>query len=359
MEKVNLSIKIRYHGIWCNSFLSGTNDKPISKTNVRSPIISSQHLKKGLVHTPPTHNTAIGIVNRLIGDPRKLFQIREDSSYILKDLEDKVEIYQEFISTPELISLKNSDSNITSQTQFNGLVKDDPNFFNSEEAKIIWQTLWLSQEELTTWLRSDRSEYPDPEFPFAANFDGVILANRLEEISQLKPIPLNQEIFEIFEQLHHHFSVDYLKPETIQAFEKGDSKKSKFYIASLYFSALYLVIELLEKNKKPIDRFLSKRGSLVGISKRTFTKRDFMIPHTKGKKVLRNFPYISKTFEKGLGEIVDMLDKRDGLLVINFKEISKNKADEIESRIEAAKVSNFKVGKKGIAWIETIHQSNQ
>ncbi len=129
--------------------------------------------------------------------------------------------------------------------------------------------------------------------------------------------------------------------------------KEQLPLISLYASALYLQIERLSK-KYDLSNTLTKSGGLSGISKRGFTKKDFMDRYTTGsKKLIWGNPFLLKEKKKGEGEVVSILSKASGQLIINLN-ISKDQARDLEERIENAGVSSFYLGKKGLAYVTDI-----
>ena len=60
-----------------------------------------------------------------------------------------------------------------------------------------------------------------------------------------------------------------------------------------------------------------------------------------------------KEKKKGEGEIVSVLTKASGKLIINLN-ISKEQARDLEEKIENAGVSSFYLGKKGLAYVTDI-----
>ena len=129
--------------------------------------------------------------------------------------------------------------------------------------------------------------------------------------------------------------------------------KEQLPLISLYASALYLQIERLSK-RYDLTNALTKSGGLSGISKRGFTKKDFMDRYTTGsKKLIWGNPYLLKEKKKGEGEVVSILSKASGQLIINLN-ISKDQARDLEEKIENAGVSSFYLGKKGLAYVTDI-----
>jgi hypothetical protein len=121
----------------------------------------------------------------------------------------------------------------------------------------------------------------------------------------------------------------------------------------LYCSALYLQISRLGE-KHDVSNALTKSGGISGISKRGFTPKDFMDRYTTGnKKPIWGNPYQLKERRKGEGEVVSLLTKANGTLDINL-DIPEDKAQQLKDMIEAAGVSSFYLGKKGLAYVDVI-----
>jgi len=121
-----------------------------------------------------------------------------------------------------------------------------------------------------------------------------------------------------------------------------------------YCSGLYLQLERLKQKGYNMDSAKTKAGGISGISKRGFTKKDFMDRFTTGaKKTIWGNPYLRKEFVKGEGEVTSMLTKASGQLEINI-DIEREKADEIRNMIERAGVSSFYMGKKGLAYVSDL-----
>lgn len=74
---------------------------------------------------------------------------------------------------------------------------------------------------------------------------------------------------------------------------------------------------------------------------------------TGSKKLIWGNPYLLKEKKKGEGEIVSVLTKASGKLIINLN-ISKEQARDLEEKIENAGVSSFYLGKKGLAYVTDI-----
>ncbi|WP_245831100.1 type I-Fv CRISPR-associated protein Cas5fv, partial [Wohlfahrtiimonas larvae] len=131
------------------------------------------------------------------------------------------------------------------------------------------------------------------------------------------------------------------------------STKGLFTPVSFYTAALYIQLAYLNQ-KYDLSEVMTKSGGLSGISKRGFTKKDFMDRYTTGaKKVIWGNPYMLKTRVKGLGEVTELLTKTSGRLTIQL-DIPFDEARDLEEKINNAGVSAFYIGKKGLAYVSDI-----
>ena len=82
-----MRIIIEYESSWRNSFLDGSNNEDLPK-NGRNFIGSMTALKTdgNYKSQKVTKNTVMGILNRLIGDQRKLYQARSEPNYYFKEI---------------------------------------------------------------------------------------------------------------------------------------------------------------------------------------------------------------------------------------------------------------------------------
>ncbi|WP_211299280.1 hypothetical protein, partial [Methylovulum psychrotolerans] len=68
-------IYIVYDSCWQNSFLHGSDDKPINNNNVRKFKTTSK--ANVIDYREISITTVLGVLCRLIGDQRKLYQARQ------------------------------------------------------------------------------------------------------------------------------------------------------------------------------------------------------------------------------------------------------------------------------------------
>ncbi|WP_277656727.1 type I-Fv CRISPR-associated protein Cas5fv [Seleniivibrio woodruffii] len=335
-----MRILIKYESSWRNSFLDGSNNEPLPRGG-RTYVGSIKSMQKDINNYKKrdiTHDTIMGILCRLIGDQKKLYQSRNDEKYgnfYFKDIEDKITFQDEPNITNEVVYLRNMSGN-TDQKAFSGIIKADTPIFNSDYSKELWSVVYLNFEDLCRFIVEpsvpDLSIKPHP----------VSVVERLEQLSKEKSVTSEGLVGEAVKVLNSYFH------DVVYADPKGNIKPSV-----LYCSALYLQIERL-KSKYDVSGALSKNNCISGISKRMLTKKDFMKSHAdcEQKKVWGN-PYIAKERLAREGEIAHTLRKASGTLTINI-DVDDMRAQELSGLIENAGVSSFYIGKKGLAYVSEM-----
>ena len=332
-----MKIEIEYEASWRNSFLDGSNDEVLPRKG-RKFIASITALKKSenYIKRDVTVNTVMGILNRLIGEQRKLYQARIDKDYYFKDMESSVTFYDDIkVQNQELVYLRNMSGN-TDQNSFTGMIKTDDPMFTSDYSVEFWSILALDIEELLEFIVVGEKFSKDIEL------DPLMISDRFAEIGKLKAMVESEGAIKALAVLEDSFKgVNYR------------NNKDLIVPLNLYCSALYLQLERLS-SQYDLTSALTKTGTITGISKRLFTKKDFMDRFTTGekKKIFGN-PYIAKSFVKGVGQVTSMLTKASGVLEITL-DIKRDKAKELKKMIENAGVSSFYLGKKGLAYVTNI-----
>lgn len=335
-----MQIIIEYESSWRNSFLDGSNNEKLPSKG-RNFIASMTSLKQegNYKKCSVTKDTVMGVLNRLIGEQRKLYQARQDQNYYFSDIEDVIQdkdIVDQAINSNEMVYIRNV-SGSTDQNSFTGVIKANDPAFKSTYSAQLWGVLWLNLEDILKFIVGEKTHVEYREV-----LDPITVCSRIEELSSEKPTNVEGKIVDALAYLQKKFSdVNYL------------TSKQQLPLVSLYASALYLQIERLS-NSDDLTKALTKSGGLSGISKRGFTKKDFMDRYTTGsKKLIWGNPYLLKEKKKGEGEIVSILTKASGKLTINLN-ISKEQARDLEEKIENAGVSSFYLGKKGLAYVTDI-----
>ena len=335
-----MQIIIEYESSWRNSFLDGSNNEPLPKGG-RNFIASMTTLKQAgnYKKRDVSKDTVMGILNRLIGEQRKLYQARQDKEYYFSEIEKTLkekDIVDKAIISNEMVYIRNI-SGSEDQNSFTGMIKVSDPAFQAEYAAELWGVLWLSLNEVIQFILNEKTEVSTD-----IKLDPIIVCNRIEVLSAEKPLNVDDSIQMALDVFNQHFvDINYL------------TAKGQIPLVSLYTSALYLQIERLSK-RFDLTNALTKSGGLSGISKRGFTKKDFMKQYTTGpKKLVWGNPFLLKEKKKGEGEVTSILSKASGQLIINL-DIPKDQARDLESKIEDAGVSSFYLGKKGLAYVTDI-----
>lgn len=341
-----MRITIKYEASWRNSFLDGSNNEPLPK-NGRTFVGSMTTLGKrdsngnypNFIKREITHDTVMGILNRLIGDQRKLYQSRNCPNYFFLGLEDNISFDdQQNAGNPintETVYIRNMEGN-TDQNSFTGMIKANDPVFTSVYSSEFWGVLTLDIESLCQFINDEGYQVSSIE-----QFDPIGVLQILDALNKVKAIDL-ESVKTPFTTLQSAF------PDVVY---KVVDKKIK--PIELYCSALYLQISRLGKIHD-VSLALTKSGGIAGISKRGFTPKDFMDRYTTGdKKPIWGNPYQLKERRKGEGEVVSLLTKANGTLDIHI-DIPEDKAQQLREMIDAAGVSSFYLGKKGLAYVDVI-----
>ena len=339
-----MQIIIDYESSWRNSFLDGSNNEPIPK-NGRKFIASMTELKKaGNYKTHQiTKDTVMGILNRLIGDQRKLYQSRSGENYYFQHIEtvlteNNIEDHIQY-KDQEMVFIRNV-SGSEDQNSFTGMIKTKDASFNSEFSASLWGVLFIPFPEIADWILADDIHVNTETLPI---LDPISVIEQLEHLNTLKAIELEGKSKEAYEKIALCFpEVDFKL-----------TAKGLFTPISFYTAALYIQLGRLSK-QYDLSEVMTAQGGLSGISKRGFTKKDFMKRYTTGpKKLVWGNPYLLKTRVKGEGEMTQLLTKVTGKLTINLN-ISSEEARDLEDKIRNAGVSAFYLGKKGLAYVSDI-----
>lgn len=335
-----MQIIIEYESSWRNSFLDGSNNEPLPKGG-RNFIASMTSLKQegNYKKRSISKDTVMGVLNRLIGDQRKLYQARQDKYYYFTEVEkvlQDIDIVDQSLNSNEMVYIRNV-SGSTDQNSFTGEIKANDPAFKSIFSAELWGVLWLSLSEVSEFILDESYSVN-----FQAELDPITVCTRIENLSSEKPLDVIEQTQNVLDCFLRHFpDTNYL------------TAKKQLPLVSIYTSALYIQIARLSK-KYDFSNALTKSGGLSGISKRGFTKKDFMDRYTTGsKKLIWGNPYLLKEKKKGEGEVVSVLTKASGKLTINLN-ISKEQARDLEEKIENAGVSSFYLGKKGLAYVTDI-----
>lgn len=332
-----MQIIIEYESSWRNSFLDG-EDNATKRNFIGSMTALGDRKVDNYKARTITKNTVMGVLNRLIGEQRKLYHVRSSSDYYFKDIEAVLkdeDIIDSPIISQETVYLRNI-SGSTDQNSFTGMIKLSDPWLTVSYAKEFWDVLWMSLDELFEFIKDNKTLSINDSI-----LDPLSILDKLEEVKKIK-VALNDEITQVAEILSGRYPNFALKDSA-----------NKVSVLPLYCSALYLKLDRLSEqyDTTPIR---ASRGGLTGISHNGFTPKNLMERFTTGQqKIVWGNPYISSKFLKGEGEIRQLLNKASGKLTINLN-ISKEQARDLEDKIENAGVSSFYLGKKGLAYVTDI-----
>lgn len=336
-----MRIIIEYESSWRNSFLDGSNSEPLPKGG-RNFIGSMTTLKQAgnFIQRSITKDTVMGVLNRLIGEQRKLYQARQDPDYYFADIEaelQEADIVDKPSITQEMVYIRNITGS-TDQNSFTGMIKANDPAFKSDFSSALWGVLWLTLDEVLDFILNGHSVSDTRN-----DLDPITVIEQLEILNAEKPIEVEEKVKQALEKIQQTFpEVDYKL-----------TSKGQLTPISLYTSALYMQLDKLKDNFD-LSSSVTKSGGLSGISKRGFTKKDFMDRYTTGsKKLIWGNPYLLKEKKKGEGEVVSKLTKASGQVEINLN-IPRERARDLELKIESAGVSAFYLGKKGLAYVKDI-----
>jgi hypothetical protein len=341
-----MRITIKYEAAWQNSFLDGSNNEPLPKSG-RGFVGSMTNLSKrdgegkyaNFIERNISHDTVMGVLNRLIGDQRKLYQAKQSLDYFFADIESHISfdnIKSKSIHNKEIVYIRNMTGS-TDQNAFTGMIKGNDTIFSSDYSNAFWGVLTLDFESLCQFILK-----PDFAVANTRQFDPLSVLDQLEQLNKLKSVEVVGSVLEAFSVLRTSY------PDAEYIDTKGLIKPIMFYCSGLYLQIFRL------SQQYDLSGALTKSGGISGISKRGFTPKDFMDRFTTGsKKPIWGNPYLLKEKRKGEGEVVSMLTKANGTLEINLN-IPQEKAQQLKDMIEAAGVSSFYLGKKGLAYVDSL-----
>jgi len=387
-----MKITIEFDSIWQNSFLEGSDNKPISKENKRNFKATSKN--NNIDNNKITKSTILGVLSRLLGDQRKLYDARRSDDYYFKDIENSIlepiVTYQKHWT--DNVYLVNKSESRPAQSTYLGVIKENEKLFFSESSSYLWSILYMDLDEIIEFILSDTmskkrvSIKPDDllkRIEFIQKLETLnliedkidIIKNNLKkkEISLQKKIDkfstiAQQTIVQIksiesaktkFKKEVEQSQSDIQTILTNKEYQEKDRKikqvlaklskkypdqtyydKEKIYPMSLYSASLYLQVERMKKeNILEIDSYLNK-GKIQGFSKRRFNGiRDFLNKLAGNQKKTTGTPY--------------PLTKASGTLDIII-DIPRDKAKELKKLIDNAGVSSFYLGKKGLAYVTHI-----
>lgn len=399
IRESDMKIVIEYDSCWQTSFLDDKYETPISK---RKFVATTK--TKGDKPAPITLSTIIGVLCRLIGDQRKLYQIQDSDNYYFSDIDEHIsfQLKNTLATDHELMYLTNKSEDRCGQSSFLGVLSDDNPWFFSDGAPLLWSVLFLDIEKLLDFVLYDEAcmtsgvdcspktlMFRLNEITDTKNSFGSVLKTKLKiiEEKELEIVKAEKNISAHIEKSKDKVGKQKNKAEDklndlnskleilnielnniktdkdIELFERkltsvtsklsnlfpnpkklGEEycKEGVIYPSSIYSAALYLQAERLLSAGVDI-RFVKNNKDEIQIQ--GFSKRGF-----NGVRDWLN--KMSGGRKKSVGTPC-IVQKQTGQLEINI-DIDKIRAREIETMIESAGVSSFYLGKKGLAFVSNI-----
>jgi hypothetical protein len=341
-----MKIEIKYESSWRNSFLDGSNNEPLP-TGGRKFVgsMTSLKTKENYIARSVTHDTVMGLLNRLLGDQRKLYQARGQEAYYFKEIEPLVtfEDQPDYVNQ-EMTYIRNITGS-TDQNSFSGMIQADAPMLLSDYSQELWGILDLSVSELCDFIVDDN--YFVQKDISTNPLQLVAKAELLGKESDVE----NDGVFpKVITLLNAKFS-ELVSEKLLTPFVENSGKVK---IVRLYSAALYLQLERLSSKFEMVSA-VTKTGKVAGFSKRGFNgRRDFMKNFvTGGEKKIWGNPFIRKEKIKGIGEVISLMEKAGGTLNIDIA-IDRAAALDFRDKIENAGVSSFYLGKKGLAYVSDI-----
>ena len=297
-----MKISLEYESCWRNSFLDGSNNEALPKKG-RNFVGSMKNLENSENYKQRniTLDTVMGVLNRLIGDQRKLYQSRIGNTYYFKSIEPKIKFVDTPLITNETTYIRNITGN-TDRNSFTGAIRSNHEIFTSDYSNSFWGVLALDIGSLCDFIIKEGYQV-DAEIVLSP----LSIIERLEQLNKEKPVENKDNITEAITTLSNKYSdQSYL------------NNKDKALPISLYCSALYLQLERLSA-KFDMESAKAAQGGITGISKKGFTKKDFLNRFTTGeKKRIWGNPYMRQEFVEGIGRTNLLMTKASGTLEINI-----------------------------------------
>ena len=364
-----MRVFIDYSSSWRNSVLTGSNDEPTQKRAFKASSKSQETVDVRDI----SENTVLGVMCRLIGDQRKLYQAKASNDFYFKNMHITFrELNSNLASWNETALLINKSENRPPQSSFIGVLDNEEPLFFSKYSYTLWSILDYDLENLLDFIihpkvdikkgtvsprkilnrvRYDISSMDRIEF---INDTIESVETRLKE-ELLKPKPRESKVLELQDEIEALVIKSQDSKNIVFERKLRDAvnklsnnfpdqayyeKNNSVYPSRIYAGALYFMI--LEMTKQGLDTSdpITKKGTIKGFSKRGFNGvRDFLNPLMGNKKKTTHTPYL--------------LTKASGQLEITL-DIDVTQAKELKQMIDDAGVSSFYLGKKGLAYVSDI-----
>lgn len=405
---------IDYDSCWQTSFLDGDPNELIGKDNKRPFVATSS--TRGEKDAPITGNTVLGVLCRLIGDQRKLYQARQSDNFYFADIEKKID-WQLLNnhSVSELMYLTNKSDHRCGQGAWLGVLPDNNPWFFSETSPLLWGILYLERSELLDFILVDESFNPEKSDVIDCRPSGLLA--RLDLIADTKSEEgkpwrnaekLKDERKRLKEELENIENRKEVYLNKSEAKPPKSEKQKLSYKKKLtdFEKKIETLIGSLEKigTDEEIQDIDCKLNKIAKKLKHAYPDCDFwnegqlfpqrlyasalyeqaarliregvslpFVLEQKGKKKgdisIKGFSKNSKA-HRGFSGARDWLNpmsggrkkavgtpcviqKQSGVLEINI-DVNMKRAVDIKEKIDYAGVSSFYLGKKGLAYVSHI-----
>lgn len=338
-----MKIKINFQGGWENSFVEGSIDDFGQK---RKYIGSGKGGFENYKDIKTTKNTVLGILYRLIGDQRKLIQIKNDSNPYFKELDPFIEFEEESSVDEETVYLRNSNSDVFDRNGFSGPQKiESTELFDAKYFNRIWGVLSYSVEELMNLIISGKETIC--AFPKMDRIKiGILLATKIDKNKKY-----NEE-----KETKVHNNEELIASLIRRNFISPEERQNVTPYKMLVFCGIYCVLENILSEEPSFKKNLSAKGKISGLAYKSFTLKDFLSAIGEKKKIIGNPSkwegWTLGNNNKKIKQHLHLKRKR-GTLTIHLN-IDKEKELELRELIESAGVGSFVLGKKGLAYIDSI-----
>ncbi len=421
-----MRILIEFDSCWQTSFLGDDVKKPVVKVSSKMNKPSSDGYMQKFVATSGTRgetpaplslSTILGVLSRLIGDQRKLYQSRQQDNFYFADLEDKITWnLSESKMVNELMYLTNKSDDRCGQSSFLGVLEDDNPWFFAKDSYLLWSILFLTQDQLLEFILSKNINFFSHE-----NCLPKDLIERINKISDSKSeegevlktrdklISEKQNVIEKRKKslTDYHDKTKKSPPKTTAQKSKAKSqlikleaelKDAKLSLESfikdnealMFDSKLMKVIEFLSSKypdvKKAGEEYckngvvypMSLYSAALYLQAERLLAAGYDVSYLKNSKSEIQIQGFSKRGFNGVRDWLNtmtgkrkkevgtpcMVNKHSGKLEIELSLDSKSdrgsikkemsRADELAELIENAGVSSFYLGKKGLAYVTKI-----
>lgn len=415
-----MRISIEFDSCWQTGFLGDDPKKPI---NADKKSIKNFHNAQGYEQkfvatsktrgekpTPITKSTVLGILCRLIGDQRKLYQAKNSENYYFVDIEDKITFSLAKVdhTSQELMYLTNKSDDRCAQSSFLGVLSSDNPWFFSDISRKLWSVLFLDKTQLLDFILSEQhvdTEVDSSPKKLIARIEAVsntkqetgavlmtkqkILDDKNKEIEKKqkqlestiqkgkdkpaktqsqktkheeKVTTLNQELAQLKNQLtitetDNEINAQDNKINAVVVFLLNEFPECKYWDNGtvhpkrLYASAIYLQAKRMIESGYKMDFAIIDKGKNAGeISIKGVSKNSNA---NQGFSNVRDWlnPMTGKR-KKAVGTPC-IVQKQSGTLDVIIN-INRERAKQVRDDIERAGVSSFYFGKKGLAYVTHI-----